>query len=201
MKTYSIARLVPVGFLLMTLTPQFAGAREGVVSDLEFLQFNLAHPEQDAANALAHGQPHCLSVNGYGKWFPGVDAADIKFCARIERNISGTSDDNRPGHEEVQRAAIAYATASNTLYRIFSMQIAIDRIRPGKIVCATALASRAAHCSKQGRGVYMPSDRAPNNPPTARQSSATGVRAIDNARYHRTLIIVMQAATAPKKRS
>lgn len=113
MKTNSIALLALITLLLTTLAPQFAEAGEANVSDHEFLQFNLAHPEQDAAKALAQGRPYCLSVNGYVKSFPGVEAADIKFCARIERNISGTSDDNRPGHEEVQRAAIPYATAYN----------------------------------------------------------------------------------------
>ena len=84
------------------------------VSDYEFLTFNIEHPEQDAVRAIARGQPHCYSVNGYTKWFPGIETKfDENFCAEIERNISSTSDIWTPEHSEVLRTAIPYATAYN----------------------------------------------------------------------------------------
>lgn len=101
-------------FLVLTVMAAFANAAESNVSDSEFMSFNLAHPEKDAADALAHGHMHCFSVNGYGRYFPGVEAAaDRTLCMHIERNISGTSDVRTPEHDEVQRAAIPYATAYN----------------------------------------------------------------------------------------
>jgi len=113
MKTSLAAGILVAVFSLTTLTSALAGSAQGDVSDVEFLSFNLADPEQDAADALAHGHPHCYSVNGYSKSFPGVDAANVNFCKRVERNISGTSDIHAPEHEMVNREAIPYATAYN----------------------------------------------------------------------------------------
>src|SRR5581483_9059498 len=106
-------RVLLIPALILAFSTE-ASAGEYDVSDAEFLTFNLANPELDAAKALANKQSHCYGVNGYTRSFPGItSAADVKLCAEIERNIAGTSDYAMPEHEAVQRAATPYATRFN----------------------------------------------------------------------------------------
>ena len=84
-----------------------------LTADLLFL--NEAAPEKDAAAALAGGQPRCYSVNGYARWFPGVESEKGRaFCEAHERNFRETSDMLLgPWHIELQSRATVYARAYN----------------------------------------------------------------------------------------
>jgi hypothetical protein len=84
-----------------------------LTADLLFL--NEAAPEKDAATALAGGRPWCYSVNGYARWFPGVESEKARaFCQVHERNFRETSDVLWGAwHMELQSRATAYARAYN----------------------------------------------------------------------------------------
>jgi hypothetical protein len=77
---------------------------------------NEAAPENDAAAALARGRPRCYSVNGYARWFPGVESDNGKaFCTAHETNFRATSDVILGSwHKELQSRATAYARAYNS---------------------------------------------------------------------------------------
>jgi hypothetical protein len=82
----------------------------------ELRGLNLKSPEADAVRDIAHGQQHCYSANGaFGRYFPGVSTPkDKSYCAKIERNFRGTSDEAwSDEHYRLMLQADSYARRYN----------------------------------------------------------------------------------------
>ena len=81
--------------IIATLGLGIAASAEDSLSTLhaELQGLDLVTPESDAARDVSQGHPHCYSVNGYGRSFPGASTTkEQAYCAAIEKNFTGTSD-------------------------------------------------------------------------------------------------------------
>jgi len=81
----------------------------------ELRELDIAHPEADAIRDIAANTPRCFSVNGYGRYFPGIAGNEGEaYCTGIERNLQGTSDGIESNeHLQLVNEATAYAAAYN----------------------------------------------------------------------------------------
>ena len=90
---------VLLGILFLSIIIVFGGAYvfykfPEVSIGLQLIGKNQENPELDAKEDIAQGKIICYSINGFGKYFPGVNGKEgHELChLGIEINFMGTSD-------------------------------------------------------------------------------------------------------------